>query len=326
MLFFQRDDRAMQTQRTELTPVKAKHNTSLMSRLVACIALWAAFATLGFAQEPTATKLKVLIVDGQNNHSVWPKTTEMMRKYLIDSGMFTVDLARTAPQGPDPNFKPDFSQYQLVVSNYNGDAWPEETQAALEKFMANGGGLVVVHAADNAFPEWSAWNEMIGLGGWGGRDARSGPYVYFDQAGKSVRDTADGGGGSHGSQHEFLIEARDSEHPIMQGVPAKWLHVQDELYDRLRGPAENMRVLATAFAAKEQGGSGRHEPQLMVVDYKQGRVFHTTLGHGDYSQECVGFITLFLRGAEWAATGKVTQKVPADFPTAEKVSKRKFEQ
>jgi hypothetical protein len=240
--------------------------------------------------------------------------------------MFTVDLARTAPQGPDPNFKPDFSQYQLVVSNYNGDAWPEETQAALEKFMANGGGLVVVHAADNAFPEWSAWNEMIGLGGWGGRDARSGPYVYFDQAGKSVRDTADGGGGSHGSQHEFLIEARDSEHPIMQGVPAKWLHVQDELYDRLRGPAENMRVLATAFAAKEQGGSGRHEPQLMVVDYKQGRVFHTTLGHGDYSQECVGFITLFLRGAEWAATGKVTQKVPADFPTAEKVSKRKFEQ
>jgi type 1 glutamine amidotransferase len=112
----------------------------------------------------------------------------------------------------------------------------------------------------------------------------------------------------------------------MQGVPAKWLHVQDELYDRLRGPAENMRVLATAFAAKEQGGSGRHEPQLMVVDYKQGRVFHTTLGHGDYSQECVGFITLFLRGAEWAATGKVTQKIPADFPTAEKVSKRKFEQ
>jgi hypothetical protein len=38
--------------------------------------------------------------------------------------------------------------------------------------------------------------------------------------------------------------------------------------------------------------------------------------------KCVGFRTTFARGVEWAATGKVTQPVPSDFPTAEKVSTR----
>jgi hypothetical protein len=34
------------------------------------------------------------------------------------------------------------------------------------------------------------------------------------------------------------------------------------------------------------------------------------------AMQCTGFQVLLLRGAEWAATGKVTQKIPADFPTA----------
>ena len=83
-----------------------------------------------------------------------------------------------------------------------------------------------------------------------------------------------------------------------------------------------MEVLATAYADPEQRGSGRDEPMLMVLDYGSGRVFHTTLGHADYSMQCVGFITTLLRGAEWAATGEVTIPVPDDFPTAEKSSAR----
>jgi type 1 glutamine amidotransferase len=65
---------------------------------------------------------------------------------------------------------------------------------------------------------------------------------------------------------------------------------------------------------------------LMTIDYGKGRIFHTPMGHADYSVECVGFITVFLRGTEWAATGKVTNtKLPADFPTADISSKRKFD-
>jgi len=317
-------------------------------------------------------KLKALIVDGQNNHGIWPKTTVMMKDYLEQTGLFEVDVARTSLtwQGPhndndvnlgekkrlqlleefpiagdkkttmvpkpeaDPAYKPDFSKYDVVISNFGwtAAAWPKETQAAFEKFISNGGGLVVVHAADNSFPEWVAFNKMIGMGAWGGRSEKDGPYVYYNDKNELVRDTTKGGAGSHGRQQEFLIQIRDQSHPITQGMPAKWLHAQDEMYDRLRGPAENMNVIATSYSDEVKNasffspllGTSRHEPMMITVNYGRGRIFHTPLGHTDYSMECVGFIVMMQRGAEWAATGKVTQKLPADFPTSEKTSQRPY--
>ena len=297
-------------------------------------------------------KIKVLIVDGQNNHAEWPKITAMLKQYLEESGRFTVDVERTQftyrgdkflkqyalndgkkyqaskRAKTDPEFKPDFSKYDVVVNNlgYGAADWPAETQAAFIKFINEGGGLVSIHAADNCWPQWREYNEMIGLGGWGKRTEKSGPYVYYDDDGKLVRDESPGKGGNHGSQHEFEMVVRDTEHPITQGLPKSFLHTKDELYEKLRGPALNMKVLATAFASKKHRGSGRHEPILMTVDYGQGRVFHSTLGHAGYSCECVAFITTFLRGTEWAATGKVTTKVPADFPNADKSVSRKFKE
>ena len=282
--------------------------------------------TLVMTSIASAEPLKAMIIDGQNNHPVWPTTTKMMKKYLEETGLFTVDVATTAPKGTDEKFKPEFKKYAVVISNYNGDAWPEETKQAFVDYVKNGGGFVVVHAANNSFGDWKEYNEMIGLGGWGGRSEASGPYVYINAEGKLVRDESKGRGGNHGAQHPFQIIVRDAKHPITAGMPLEWLHANDELYDLLRGPAENMTVLATAFADKSKGGTGRHEPMIFTVSYGKGRVFHTPMGHGKDSQECVGFITTLQRGTEWAATGKVTQKIPSDFPTADKVSSRKFEE
>jgi type 1 glutamine amidotransferase len=275
-----------------------------------------------FAEAP----LKALIVDGQNNHGNWPTTTKMMKKYLEDTKLFTVDIATTAKQGTDESFKPNFGKYNVVVSNYNGAPWPESTRQAFVDYVKAGGGFVVVHAANNAFGDWPEYNAMIGLGGWGGRNEKSGPYVFVDADGKVVRDEAKGSGGHHGPQHPFQIIVRDGEHSVTKGMPKEWMHVNDELYDLLRGPGENMHILATAYADKAKGGSGRHEPMIFTVEYGKGRVFHTPMGHGNDSQECVGFITALQRGAEWAATGKVTLPIPDDFPTADKTSQRKFGQ
>ena len=283
--------------------------------------LVAAVLLLAAGRAAAADTLPALIVDGQNNHACWPKTTRMMKKYLEDTGLFSVDVVTHAPAGEDAAFKPAFTGYRVVISNFGHGAaeWPAETKAAFEAYVRDGGGFVVVHAADNAFPRWEAYNRMIGLGGWGGRNETSGPYVYFDESGRLVRDTRPGAGGSHGPQSEFPVVVRDGEHPVTKGMPASWMHARDELYDSLRGPAENMAVLATAWSPSTK----RHEPMIMTITFGKGRVFHTPLGHETYSQECVGFITTFQRGCEWAATGGVTQGIPADFP-GEKSSSRAF--
>ena len=261
-------------------------------------------------------KLKALIVDGQNNHD-WKRTTPVLRAILEDSLVIEVDVATTPKNVAD--FAPDWSAYDVIVSNYNGADWSEKTRAAFVDYMRSGGGFVSVHAADNSFPSWPEYNEMIGLGGWGGRNEKNGPLVYWED-GKIVRDARPGPGGGHGRQHEFQVVVREPEHPITRGLPTRWMHASDELYSNLRGPAKNLTVLATAFSAKETGGTGRHEPQLMTVRFGKGRVFHTTMGHHDVAMKCAGFAITLQRGTVWAATGEVAERdVSAVFPSADKV-------
>jgi uncharacterized protein len=268
-----------------------------------------------------AQPYQALLIDGQNNHD-WQATTPILRAILEESKLFRVTVATTPPKGQDmTEFRPDFARYRVVVSNYNGEPWPAATNADFARYVQQGGGFVSVHAADNAFPEWPDYNEMIGVGGWGNRNEKDGPYVRW-RGGRIVHDAVPGRGGSHGKQHAFAVTAREPGHPILAGLPAVWMHVQDELYDRLRGPARNLTVLATAHSDPGTGGTGEHEPVLMTVRYGQGRVFHTTLGHSPEAMSCTGFRTTLQRGAEWAASGLVTQPVPDDFPDAQTVRRR----
>lgn len=329
----------------------AMENNKMTNRIITIVAS-IAIALCANAQA-TQNKLTALILDGQNNHVVWPKSTRMMKHYLKESGLFTVDIYRSQylwrasgydnyiakyplndgkhyqelenPKA-DPNFAPDFAKYDVVISNlgWKTAPWPEKTKHAFEQYMKNGGGFVAIHAADNAFPDWVEFNKMIGLGGWGDRNEKHGPYVYYTKDDELIIDKTPGPSAFHSPAHEFQLKIREPNHPITQGLPELWLHNKDELYSKLRGPAENMTILASAYPRNVKNGIERHEPILMVIDYHQGRIFHSTLGHDHTAFEGVGFITTFLRGTEWAATGKVTQPVPEDFPSAEKTSSRLF--
>jgi len=263
---------------------------------------------------------KTLIITGQNNHN-WKASSPVLKQILDETGLFSSEIVTTPEKDGDmQTFAPDFSKYKLVVLDYNGDSWSEKTNTAFVDYVKNGGGVVIYHAADNSFPAWKEYNEMTGLGGWGNRNQKDGTYVYYKNN-QLVTDTAAGIGGSHGKRREFLVRTRITDHPITKGLPAKWFHGNDELYSQLRGPAKNMQILATAFAdSAAGGGTMRDEPILMTITYGKGRVFHTTMGHADEgggpAMKCVGFITTLQRGAEWAVTGSVTQKVPWDFPSA----------
>lgn len=284
---------------------------------------WSFLAILIFtAVASGANPIRVMLLDGQSGgpYHNWQQTTPVLKKELDETGLFQVTVV-TAPQGDFSNFQPEFSKYQVIVMNYDAPEWPANLKTAFEQFVSDGGGLVVVHASDNAFATWPAFNKMIGIGGWRGRNENAGPLWYY-RDNKLVSDPAPGNAGAHGARLPFAVTAREPNHPILKGLPPVWMHAPDELYGSLRGPGENMTVLATAHSDPANHGNDRDEPMLMVLKYGKGRIFHTAMGHDVAALSCVGFIATFQRGTEWAATGKVTQKVPAAFPTAETVSYR----
>ena len=292
---------------------------------------------------PAAQPLRALIIDGQNNHD-WKNTTPVLKWILEDSGRFSVTAFTappSAPREPRPpkgtltpeqqatheaalakwksestefektsavawqQWRPRFQECDVIIGNYNGQPWPEEVRADFVKFVRKGGGFVSVHAADNSFPEWPEYNEMIGVGGWGGRNEKSGPMIRWRED-KVVIDNSPGSGGSHGPQEPFLMETRTPEHPIVKGLPLTWMHPADELYSNLRGPAKNLTVIATAYSPQTK----ENEPLLMAINFGKGRVFHTALGHSPQAMYGRGFQVTLARGAEWAATGKVTFAPP----------------
>ena len=310
------------------------------------------------AASHAAEKLKVLILDGQNNHS-WKTTTPILKWILEDAGRFAVDVSTTplaAPAAPRlpkeasaqqkeqyeqalarwksdrelfeshrtdlwKDWHPQFERYDVVLSNYNGERWPADVEKAFVQYVRGGGGLVVLHAADNSFAGWSEYDEMIGVG-WG-RNQEAGPMIRW-RNGAQVFDNPPGGSGYHGKATPYVVNIIVHDHPITQGLPAAWLHAKDELYGRLRGPCKNVTVLANALSTKETNGTGEIEPTLMTIRYGQGRVFHDVLGHDPKSMVDVGFQVTLARGTEWAATGKVTLSAPkaGDFSTDQVVEHR----
>jgi type 1 glutamine amidotransferase len=283
----------------------------------------------GMASTVTAQeKIKTLIVTGQDGSHWWQGGSDAIRMILNNSGLFAAEILITPDWKEDISaFNPNFKDYNLVVLNYGGNTWAEQTRKNFEEFVSGGGGVVVIHSAVIPMEDWPAYNKMTGLGAWNGRDEKWGPYVYWKN-GDFVYDYSPGWAGYHGLQHPFTVTHRNPGHPVLNGLPIVWEHFKDELYAKLRGPAENMEILATAYEAPG-GNDGRDEPVLWTVNYGKGRVFVSLLGHAGndpalrYSMECTGFQVTLLRGSEWAATGQVTQIVPKDFPREGVITLRK---
>src|SRR5262245_48812039 len=225
-------------------------------------------------------KIRVLIIDGQNNHD-WRAMTPFMKKQFEKSGRFTVDVSTNLNKGDklpegwmSVPFPPDLEKYDVLVSNYNGASWPDKFNKQLEERLEAGKiGLVIIHAANNSFGGWKEYNRMIGMG-W--RDKNYGDRLLLDDSGKAVRiPKGQGDSTGHRDTRPFQVVIRDGDHPVTKGMPREWLHARDELYDNLRGPIENVHMLATAYSK----GTKVHEPMIFTVSFGKGRVFHTPMEH-----------------------------------------------
>ena len=238
--------------------------------------------------------IKTLIITGQGDHN-WEASSPVLKQILDETGMFSCKILTAPGKGSDMSgFTSDFSKYKLVVIDYNGNQWPEKTRDSFNDFVRNGGGVVIYHASIGFCP-------------------------FSDTTPVPVK--------TQGKIHEYEIRTVVPDHPVTAGLPVRWLHAKDELFQGLNGSLTNTTILATAYADTAFGGTGKHEPVMLATTYGKGRVFTTLLGHADKADmeamQCAGFIITLQRGAEWAATGAVTQPVPYDFPDADLVFLRK---
>ena len=248
------------------------------------------------AQKAEKEPIKAVIVAGADGSHYWQGACDAMKQILENSGMFTVDFAFTPGWNGIENYNPDFTGFDLMIIYYGGHTFTDPVRRKFEKFVADGGGLVVIHSSVVPMADWKEYNELIGMGAWDGRDEKVGPYLYWED-GEYVYDYTPGGAGYHGLQHEVTINHRAPEHPILKGLNPNWRHFKDEIYTRMRGPVKNIEILATAYER------GRHEPLMWTVTPESGgRVFVDLLGHCGsdpnmvYSMECTGFQVTLLRG------------------------------
>lgn len=270
---------------------------------------------------------RVLIVDGFSNHD-WRRTTACLKELLEKHGGYSVDV-RTfpaeAPREQREAWCPAFGDYDVVIQNTNGGtqgpSWGGKAQKALEHYLKEGGGMLAFHSANNAFPQWTEYNKMIGLG-W--RPKHYGTSLIVTEDGAVLRlPPGEGGSTSHGDRINALV-TRLGDHPMHQGLPRRWRAADIEVYRYTRGPAEGVQVLSYA----REPATGLNFPIEWTVQYGKGRVYTSTLGHVWPEDphlkgiQCAGFQTLLFRAVDWLAGKPVDKSVPADFPSAEQPSLR----
>lgn len=238
--------------------------------------------------ETPRPRAQVLLVTGANNHD-WEFTSKLVARVLEESGRF--DVTVTSKPG-ETLAQEDLQQYQAIFLDYNGPRWGLAAERRFDQAVRSGVGVVVMHAANNAFPGWIDFETLVG-------------HCWREGTG-------------HGRFHEFDVEMVDRDHPVTRGLPNLIAH-PDELYHRLKFMhGAKHRVLAHAYSDPETGGTGNYEPMVMILEHGKGRIFHTPLGHVWRNQpathksvEDVQLQLLLVRGTEWAATGEVTVKPEA---------------
>ncbi len=264
--------------------------------------------------DPKEERLHVLIISGRNSYEHdWTGVNNRLRTILQDTGRFDVRITEDFDEGNLTTLR----NYDVVFLNYSSrwnyadkeqHLWSDRAFKALYDYVREGGGLVAYHSSFTWGRDIPEYRRLVGA---------------VMEPGISRRAPPDA----------FMFELVDREHPVTKGMRRYHWSFMDDMYTNMVfAPEARVTVLATAyddaaayapektgpkydFEAYRQanllkmGKINAANPQVWVQDYGKGRVFSITLGHGPDTIQYDGVKTLLVRGAEWAASGKVT--IPA---------------
>jgi type 1 glutamine amidotransferase len=231
----------------------------------------------------------------------------MLAELLTSTGRFDVRITEEFRGAGPETLEP----YDLVVLNYFGRfepwgrepeiRWGRRAEQALYDHVAAGKGCVVYHASLQMGEDWDDDFERMAGGVMRQHCSRRAPIP------------------------DFRLHVTEPNHPVTEGMPEFIPHYDDDLYVNLEWAADSrVEVLVkgwdnplryTQVPAEWDAlpGMGKEHALVWVNRFGEGRVFSTGLGHGPEAASHPSFRGLFVRGAEWAATGKVSLPLPEGF-------------
>lgn len=212
--------------------------------------------------------IRVLSVTGVDSASHdWKERSAAISRILAEDKRFEVRVVE------DPEFlaENDLFDYDVALLHFRNLkplAREKQIKANLTSFVKQGKGLVVIHGASGAFPDWPEFRNLIGRV-WGPKHG-------------------------HDPRGPFAVKIVNTKHPITRTMTD--FQTDDELYFGFAGDRP-IKVLATVRSKL----TGKDEPAAFVLQYGKGRVFHTPLGHDGKALLMPGVAELLRRGCAWAA-------------------------
>lgn len=203
-----------------------------------------------------AGELRVLFL-GDNGHHRPSDRFKQIQPVLNGRG---IELTYTDSL-EDLNFA-KLAGYDALAIFANHTRIAPEQEAALLRFVEQGGGLVALHCASFCFLNSDAYIELVG--------------GQFKSHGM-------------GTFKETIVKP---DHPIMKGIEA--IESWDETYVHAR---HNSNRVVLAERRDEKG----NEPYTWVREHGKGRVFYTAWGHDQRTWGHSGFQTLVEQGIRWAS-------------------------
>lgn len=252
----------------------------------------------------------ILIVTGIVTSEHDPKMNRMLRRTLESTGRFKVKITEEFRGATAETLK----GYDAVLLNYDGKAdvkapyipLGDAAEKTLCDFVSDGGGIIIYHssaiAQEAAYPD--EFVKMIG-----------GDFKFTN-------------GGRKNPKLSFRIDTVKGD-PICSDVPDCWYTSQDDLFVNVKWLKENqVEVLATVYDGEEDYDINKMQkhlakdyqdidfsklenlnqdhPVIWKNTYGKGRVFVPFIGHGIDTIRRPEFVSVLVRGCEWACSGEVT--------------------